>query len=133
MKWTQLERKQLFSTYLKLPSLFAAWLCWTFHNIWHNMKALGILSYNHHFSHLLIYMEKINFCESMCGILEYFHEKKLLPDYPCKSHDYDHKWADLAWLPQNKRKCKHKVVRLVLVWLFIFYSVHTNESTWHWL
>ncbi len=31
--------------FLKLPSLFAAWCFWTFHNISHNMKALVILSH----------------------------------------------------------------------------------------
>ncbi len=36
------------------------------------------------------------FCGSLCGLLEYFLEKKLLPDYPCKSHDHDHQWADLV-------------------------------------
>ncbi len=31
---------------LKLPSVFAAWLFWTFHNKSHNMKALVILSHS---------------------------------------------------------------------------------------
>ncbi len=31
---------------LKLPSLFTAWLFWTFHNKSHNMKALVILSHS---------------------------------------------------------------------------------------
>ncbi len=41
--------------------------------------------------------------------------KKLPSDYPCKSHDHDHQWAYLviARLPLDKRKCEHKVVRLV--------------------
>ncbi len=34
------------SAYLKLPSLFAAWLFWTFHAKSHNMKALIILSHS---------------------------------------------------------------------------------------
>ncbi len=34
--------------YLKLHSLFAAWLFWTVHTKSHNMKALVILSHNHH-------------------------------------------------------------------------------------
>ncbi len=33
------------SLLLKLPSLFAAWLLWTFHTKSHNMKALVILSH----------------------------------------------------------------------------------------
>ncbi len=32
---------------------------------------------------------------ALCCLLEYFHEKNLPPDYPCKSHDHDHQWADL--------------------------------------
>ncbi len=76
---------------------------WTFHNKSHNMKALVILS--HLWSPYLplscLCMEKMNFCGSLCSLLEYFHEKLLPPDYPCKSHDHDHQWADLvmAWLP----------------------------------
>ncbi len=31
---------------LKLPSLFAAWLFWTFHTKSHNMKALDIISHS---------------------------------------------------------------------------------------
>ncbi len=27
----------------------------------------------------------MNFCGSLCGLLEYFLEKNFLPDYPCKS------------------------------------------------
>ncbi len=38
-------------------------------------------------------MENKNFCGSLCGLLEYFLEKKLLSDYPGKSHDHDHQWA----------------------------------------
>ncbi len=61
--------------YLKLPSLFAARLFWTFHNTLHNMKTLVILSHHdHHFSHLIVFM---NFCGSLWALLEYFHEKKL--------------------------------------------------------
>ncbi len=46
----------LYCVYLKLPSMFAAWVFWTFHTKSHNMKALVI--HDHHFSHLLVYMEK---------------------------------------------------------------------------
>ncbi len=71
------------------------------HIIWKHWSFYVI--YNHHFSHLLVYMEKMNLCGSlcMCGLLEYFCEKKLRSDYQCKSHDHDHQWVDLvmAWLP----------------------------------
>ncbi len=56
-------------------------------------------------------------------ILKYFRMKNLPTDYPCKSHDHDNQLA-MAWLPYDKRKCEHKVVRLV----WEFYSVHANES-----
>ncbi len=63
---------------LKHPSLFAALLFWTYHNKSHNMNALVILSHSWSpfFSHLLVYMEKISFCGSLCSLLEYFREKK---------------------------------------------------------
>ncbi len=62
----------------------------TFHNKSHNMKALVI--FNHSWS---------LFLKFLCGILEYFLEKKLSPDYLCKSHEHDCRWEDLimAWLP----------------------------------
>ncbi len=67
-----------FKHQLKLPSLFAARFFWTFHNKLHNMKALVILSHHdHHFSHLLVFMIKENFCGSLWALLEYFRKKKL--------------------------------------------------------
>ncbi len=64
-------------TCIKLPSLFTARLFWTFHNILHNMKALVIQSHHdHHFSHLFVFMKKINFCGSLWALLEYFCETK---------------------------------------------------------
>ncbi len=61
---------------LKLPSLFAARFLWTFHNKLHNMKALVILSHHdHHFSHILVFMKKNNFCGSLLDLMEYFREK----------------------------------------------------------
>ncbi len=52
----------------------------------------------------LFILKKRFFIGSLCGLLEYFCEKKLPQDYPCKSHDHDHQWADLvmAWLLKNK-------------------------------
>ncbi len=48
--------------YLKLPSLFAARLFWTFHNKLHNMKTLIILSHHdNNFSHLFVFMKKYPF------------------------------------------------------------------------
>ncbi len=52
-------------------------LLWTFHN-----KYEALVIHDHHFCHLLVYREKMNFCGSLCGLLEYFHEKKTLPILP---------------------------------------------------
>ncbi len=60
---------------LKLPSLFAEWLVWTFHTKSHNMKAWVILSHSWS-SFLPLTCGKMNFCGSLCGLLEYFLEKK---------------------------------------------------------
>ncbi len=43
-----------------------------------------------------LFIWKNNFCVSLCGLLEYFLEKKLPSDYPCKSHDHDYQWAVLV-------------------------------------
>ncbi len=61
---------------LKLPSLFAAWFIWTFHNKSHNMKALVILSHSWSpFLPLTCLNGKKNFCGSLCTHLEYFLKK----------------------------------------------------------
>ncbi len=68
---------------LKLPSLFFTWLFWIVHTKSHNMKALVILS--HSWSLVLpltCLYGKINFCGSMCRLLEYFLEKKTSPRLP---------------------------------------------------
>ncbi len=62
--------------YLKLPSLFAAWPFWTFHTKSHNIKALVTLSNSWSAFLPLVHMEKMNFCGSLCSLLEYFLEKK---------------------------------------------------------
>ncbi len=66
-------------------------------------------------------------CGSLCNFLEYFRKKKLPTDYSCKSHDHDHQWADLvmAWLPYDKIKSEHNVVRLVFVYILL--------STYQWV
>ncbi len=54
----------MFWLHLKLPSLFAAWLCWTFHNKSHTMKALCILchsSWSRFLPHTCLYGKKWSF------------------------------------------------------------------------
>ncbi len=87
---------------LKLPSLLTAWLFWTFHNKSHNMKTLVILSYSWSpFLPLTCLYGKNELLWGSVQPSEVFSREKHSPDYPCKSHDHDHQWADLvmAWLP----------------------------------
>ncbi len=79
MEWNIAELHHVLSHIirLKLPSLFAAWLFWTFHTKSHNMKALVILSHSWSpFLPLTCLYGKMNFCGSM----RYFRVTKLLPD-----------------------------------------------------
>ncbi len=66
---------------LKPPSLFAAWLFWTFHTNSHNMKALVIPS--HSWSPFLplicLYGKSELLWISTCGLLDYFLKKTILP------------------------------------------------------
>ncbi len=59
------------------------------------MKALVILSHSlSQFLPPICYMENVNFCGSIYGLLEYFREKKSpWIDYPCKAYDYDDQWT----------------------------------------
>ncbi len=126
-------------TTLKLPSLFAAWLFWTFHTKSHTMKALVFLSHSWSPILPLVYMEKKWNCMGLCAAFwSIFLRKKLLPDYLCKSHDHDLQWSDfiMAWLLLDKRKCEHKVDRLVFVLHFTQYMPMSSHGigykhTWH--
>ncbi len=93
-----------------------------FHTKSHNMKALIILSYSWSpfLKHTCLY-GKVNFYGSLCSLLKYFLENKLPSCYLCKSHDHDQQWADfvMAWLPYNKRKCEHNIVKLVFVYILL--------------
>ncbi len=128
-----LLRKICCTIKLKLHSLFAAWLFWPFHNKSNKMKALVILSHSWSpFSHLLVYMEKINLCESLCGLLEYFFENKtpprLLPNHMTVTTSV-HIWS---WPDYCKTK-ENVNIKMLDLCLFTFYSVHAKEFTWHWL
>ncbi len=59
-------------------------------------------------SYLFIW-KKWTFVGLCAAFWSIFLRKKLLLDYPCKSHDHDHQWSDLvlAWLLSEKRKCEH--------------------------
>ncbi len=101
-----MERVHLQCFLLCLPT----WLFWTVHNKWHKMKAFVILNHSRSpfLSLTLLIWGKINFCESLSDLLEYFLDiQKLPPDHPFKSHDWDHQWADLvvAWLVKDIYYC----------------------------
>ncbi len=94
---------------LKLPSLFAAWPFWTFHNKSHNMKALVILS------HLWS-----PFLPRTC--LYGTNELLWVSVQP----------SGVCLLRKNKTK-ENVTIKLLELCLFTFYSVRAKESTWHWL
>ncbi len=76
--------KTMTTNNLKLPSLFVAWLFWTFHNKSHNMKALVILkSFMITISPAYLFIwKKMNLRGSLCSLLEYFLKKKTPPRLP---------------------------------------------------
>ncbi len=74
--------------------------------------------------------KKIFFVGLCVALWSIFLRKILLPDYPCKSHDNDHQSADFIMACKTKENVN---IILLDLRLFTFYSVHANESTWHWL
>ncbi len=72
-----------------LPSLFAVWHFWTFHNKSHNIKELVILCHScHHFFYLPVCVDKKYFCRSLCpsGIFSWERTPSRLPmqiTWPC--------------------------------------------------
>ncbi len=119
--------------FLKLPSLFIAWLFWTFHTKANNMKALIILSHSWSpFLSLTCLYGKWGFvglCVAFCGI---FLRKK--PSQLTHSNHMTMTISGQILSSPDYRKTKENVnITLLDLCLFTFYSVHANESTWHWL
>ncbi len=119
---------------LKLPSLFAAWLFWTFHTISHNMKALVILSHSMITispTYLFIWKNELLWVSVQpSGV---FSWEKTPPRLPMQ---ITWPWPPVGRFSQGliTRKPKENVnIKLVDLCLFTFYSVHANEFTWHWL
>ncbi len=121
-------------THLKLPSLFATWLFLTFHNKLHIMKALVIL--HHSWSPFLpltcLYGKNELLWVSVWHSIVFSLEKtppRLLMQitwlWPLLGR-FSH---SLIAVRQTK---KWTLLDLFGSWLFTFYSVHANESTWHW-
>ncbi len=74
-------------TMLKLPSLFAAWLFWTFPTKSHNMKALVILSHSWLTFLLLtcLYGNKLTFV-GVCGVFWSIFLRKNFPQIIHENH-----------------------------------------------
>ncbi len=110
---------------LKLLSLFAALLFWTFHIKSHNLKALVILSH-YHFSHLLVYMKKIPSVQPS-GVFSWEKTPLRLP-------------MQIIWPWPPVGSFSHGVIIVLktnenvnrLVFVYILLST-CQESTWHWL
>ncbi len=110
-------------TTLKLPSLFTAWLFWTFYIKSHNMKALShswspFLPLIPTYSFIWKNEHSVGLCAAFWSI---FLRNKLHPEYSCQTRDHDHQWADLvmAWLLWDKRKCEHNDVKLESVYILL--------------
>ncbi len=121
-------------THLKLPSLFAAWLFWTLHTKPHNMKALVILS--HSWSPFLpfncLYGKKWN----LLGLCTAFRSIFLSKNSLQITHANHMTMTTSGQILSRPDYCKTKEnvnITLLNLCLFTFYSVHANESTWHWL
>ncbi len=69
----------------------------------------------------------MNLCVSLCGLHEYFREKKTPSRLPMTTTGHVLSWPDY-------HKTKENVNITLLDWcLFTSYLVHDYESTWHWL
>ncbi len=119
-------------TDLKLPSLFAAQRFSTFHTKSHNMKALVILS--HSWSPFLpiicLYGKKWTFV-GLCAVFwSIFLRKNSSQITHANQMTMATSGQILSWPDYCKTK-ENVNITLLDLWLFTFYSVHANESTWH--
>ncbi len=123
----------LIDLYVKLPSLFAARLFWTFHNKLHNMKALAILSHHYqHFSHLLVFMKK-NFLWVPMSSSGVFSWEKTPHSSP-----FQHRGSigicaqisrnTLLYLPYLKREFPIVMLMLISAWLTVSKAFNCDEK-----
>ncbi len=109
---------------LKLPSLFAAWLFWTFHTKSDNMKALVILSHSWSPFHPRTCLYGIN-------------ELLLVSVWPSGVFVWEKTPLRLSmqireqiWSWPNYHKTKENMnIKLYDLYLFTFYLVYANKST----
>ncbi len=107
---------------------------WTFHDKLHNMKALVILNHHdHHFSHLPCFHEKINFCESLLALLEYFRETKLRTAHCFNIGAHIGICAQISrntllYLPCLKRESLILLLMLISTWLTVSRAFNSDEN-----
>ncbi len=114
-------------SWLKLHSLFAAWLFWTFHTKSHNVKALVILCHSWSSFHPLTcwYGKNELLWVSVwpSGVLSWGKTPPRLPMH-----------ITWAWPPVNTILSWHDYCKTKEnVNITLLDSVHVNESTLHWL
>ncbi len=104
------------------PSLFAGWLFQLIilnHIIRkHDQSKSFMITISATF---LFILKIFYFYGSLCRFLEYFLEKKTPPKLAIQIIWTWPQCADfvIAWLPQDKRKCEHNIVRLVFVYILL--------------
>ncbi len=113
---------------LKLLSLFAAWLFWTFHTKSHNMKALVILYYSW-LPFLPLTLLFIWKTFTFVGLWSIFVRKK--SSQITHANHMTITTSGQIWSWPDYHNTKENVnIKLLYLCLFTFYSVHANESTW---
>ncbi len=116
---------------LELPSLFVAWLFWTFHNKSHNMKALVILSHSWSpFLLLTCLYGKITFVGLCADFWSIFMRKTSSQITHANHMTITTSGQIYSWTDNHKTK-ENVNIKLLELCLFTFYSVNANESTWH--
>ncbi len=114
--------------YLKLPSLFTAWLSWTFHNKSHNMKTLVILSHSWSPFLLLTCLYGIITLMDVCAAF--------LSIFVRKTHDRLSMQITWLWPPVGRfihalitvKKCEHNVVKFVWEFDCLHYTQYMPMS-----
>ncbi len=119
---------------LKLPSLFAAWHFWTFHNKSYNMKALVLLSHSWSpFLPLTCLYGNNEFLWVSVQPSGYFRAKKLSQITHVNHMTITTRGQILSWPDYHKTKenVNIRLLDLCESLTVYIYSVHANESTWY--
>ncbi len=73
----------------------------------------------------------MNFCGSLCGLLDFI--EKIFPQITHGNHMTMTTSGQILSVPDYCKAKENVNIALLDLCLFTFYSVHANESTWHWL